>query len=242
MMDVGTVADEAASVAVGRIVCGDAGDTVLEGSTVLGGGVVGVPVSGVVVALVLPLLTATGVTELAVSAAVKGLELAVEIEASAVPEVVVEAEDCVGVTLAPVVNGVEPVVVDPVVIDIPEVVVAVVDELESSPLTIDDAEDRAELVERVKVLERELPLRRLELMLETRLEADSRTELARLVEDTGGGVMVAVAELTALDTEETTDDARELTDETRPETSERTFVEDAVVLMVPEVVDGVPVP
>ena len=126
MMDVGTVADEAESVAVGRIVCGDAGDTVLEGSTVLGGGVVGVPVSGVVVALVLPLLTATGVTELAVSAAVKGLELAVEIEASAVPEVVVEAEDCVGVTLAPVVNGVEPVVVDPVVIDIPEVVVAVV--------------------------------------------------------------------------------------------------------------------
>ena len=79
-------------------------------------------------------------------------------------------------------------------------------------------------------------------MLETRLEADSRKELARLVEDTGGGVMVAVAELTALDTEETTDDARELTDETRPETSERTFVEDAVVLMVPEVVDGVPVP
>ena len=242
MMDVGTVADEAESVAVGRIVCGDAGDTVLEGSTVLGGGVVGVPVSSVVVALVLPLLRATGVTELPVSVVIKVLELAVEIEPSAVPEVVVEAEDCVDVTLTPVVNEVEPVVVDPVAVDTPEVVVAVVDELESSSLTMDEAEDRAELVERVKVLEEELPLRRLELTLETRLEADSTTELTRLVEDTGDGVMVAVAELTALDTDETADDARELTEETRLETSERTVAEDAVVLMIPEVVDGVPVP
>lgn len=64
MMEVGTDAEVSESVAVGKIVCGEAGESVLDGSTVLGGGFVGVPVMA---EPELPLLTGRGVAVLSLA-------------------------------------------------------------------------------------------------------------------------------------------------------------------------------